>query len=165
MFDLTFSESEFTLTLDNQVKTLLRRASSLWKHFPLKAQKCIFCAVRHVFDELPHLFFYRLCSVSHRAKSIKKKILSFVFNSPKISWHCPFKAATFQRHILIDKVSNSFKNALPIYGWCFAVNPTVARACSLWAKYANLTFQEVTSGTPDLEIRFESGIGLNKYHS
>ena len=114
MFDLTFSESEFTLTLDNQVKTLLRRASSLWKHFALKAEKCIFCAVlcifcavRHVLDELPHLFFYRLCSVSHRAKSIKKKILSFVFSSPKISWHCPFKAATFQQHILIDKVSNA----------------------------------------------------------
>ena len=179
MFDLTFSESEFTLTLDNQVKTLLRRASSLWKHFPLKAQKCIFCIYIYIYI---YIYVYSvLCDmvlmncptfsftgsmqcVSPR-KVYQEKILSFVFSSPKISWHRPFKAATFQQHILIDKVSNSFKNALPIYGWCFAVNPTVARACSLWAKYANLTFQEVTSGTPDLEIRFESGIGLNKYHS
>jgi hypothetical protein len=46
-----------------------------------------------------------------------------------------------------------------------SVNPTIARACSLWSKYANLTFEEVTSGTPDLEIRFESGRNYHQYNS
>jgi hypothetical protein len=44
-----------------------------------------------------------------------------------------------------------------IYILLFAVDPTIARACTLWSKYADLTFAEAASGTPDLEIRFESG--------
>ena len=74
---------------------------------------------------------------------------------------CSVQAYYFQNnHVVFSRIMlHMFSSIMlcSVMPCLCSVEPTIARACALWSKYADLTFSEAGSGTPDLEIRFESG--------